>query len=43
MTVGPAGDQLKADFAKIGETMTEEWLAKAGETGKAAIDAYKAQ
>ncbi len=43
MTVGPAGDQLKADFAKIGETMTEEWLAKAGDTGKAAIDAYKAQ
>ena len=43
MTVGPAGDQLKADFAKIGETMTTEWLAKAGDTGKAAVDAYKAQ
>ena len=43
MKVGPAGDQLKADFAKIGETMTTEWLAKAGDTGKAAVDAYKAQ
>ncbi len=42
MTVGEASDTLKADFAKVGETMTEEWLAKAGETGKAAIDAYKA-
>jgi TRAP-type C4-dicarboxylate transport system substrate-binding protein len=42
MTVGPAGDALKADFQKIGETMTSEWLAKAGDTGKAAIDAYKA-
>jgi hypothetical protein len=27
----------------IGETMTGEWLAKAGDAGKAAIDAYKAQ
>ncbi len=43
MTVGPAGDLLKKDFMAIGETMTTEWLAKAGETGKAAIDAYKAQ
>jgi len=42
MTVGPAGDALKSDFQKIGETMTSEWLAKAGDTGKAAIDAYKA-
>jgi hypothetical protein len=41
MTVGPAGDTLKADFQKIGETMTSEWLAKAGDTGKAAVDAYK--
>ncbi len=43
MTVGPAGDQLKADFMAIGETMTGEWLTKAGDAGKAAIDAYKAQ
>lgn len=43
MKVGPAGDELKADFAKIGETMTTEWLAKAGDTGKAAVDAYKAK
>jgi TRAP-type C4-dicarboxylate transport system substrate-binding protein len=43
MTVGPAGDQLKKDFMAIGDTMTTEWLAKAGDTGKAAIEAYRAQ
>ncbi|MGB7205281.1 MAG: TRAP transporter substrate-binding protein [Anderseniella sp.] len=43
MTVGEAGDTLKADFVKVGETMTAEWLAKAGDAGKAAVDAFKAQ
>lgn len=43
MIVGPAGEQLKKDFMIIGETMTTEWLAKAGDTGKAAIEAYKAK
>ena len=42
MEVAPPSEQLRADFMKIGETMTEEWLEKAGEQGKAAIDAYKA-
>ena len=42
MVVGPPGDQLRADFEKIGETMTKEWLKRAGDAGKAVIDAYKA-
>jgi TRAP-type C4-dicarboxylate transport system substrate-binding protein len=42
MTVQPPGEQLEADFQKIGEQMTEEWLAQAGETGKQVLDAYKA-
>ena len=37
-----AGDELRADFMKIGETMSQEWLQRAGESGKAVIDAYKA-
>ena len=41
MVVGPAGDQLRADFMTIGDTMTREWLERAGESGKAVIDAYK--
>jgi TRAP-type C4-dicarboxylate transport system substrate-binding protein len=41
MKVQPPGEQLAADFQKIGEQMTEEWLAEAGETGKEVIDAYK--
>ncbi len=42
MTVGRAGDQLTADLRKVGETMAEEWLSKAGDDGKAIVDAYKA-
>jgi TRAP-type C4-dicarboxylate transport system substrate-binding protein len=33
--------QLKADMAKVGETMLKEWLDKAGPDGKALIDAYR--
>jgi TRAP-type transport system periplasmic protein len=32
---------LKADMAKVGETMTKEWLDKAGPEGKSLVDAYK--
>jgi len=42
MTVGPAGDKLVSDLKKVGETMTSEWLAKAGAEGKAIVDAFKA-
>jgi TRAP-type C4-dicarboxylate transport system substrate-binding protein len=40
MTVEGPSDQLAKDFKEIGDTMTEEWLAKAGDAGKAAVDAY---
>jgi TRAP-type C4-dicarboxylate transport system substrate-binding protein len=43
MTVEPPSDQLEADFKSIGETMTQEWLQKAGDAGKAVIDAYRAE
>ncbi len=42
MKVGPAGEQLTNDLKKIGETMTAEWLEKAGDEGKAIVDAFKA-
>jgi len=41
MKVQKAGDQLKADLKKIGDTMTEEWLKDAGAEGKAIVDKYK--
>jgi TRAP-type C4-dicarboxylate transport system substrate-binding protein len=41
MNVTPPSPQLKADFERIGATMTEEWLKSAGPDGKAIIDAYK--
>lgn len=41
MTVVAPTPQLAADFKKIGETMTAEWLKNAGPDGKAIIDAYR--
>jgi TRAP-type transport system periplasmic protein len=41
MTVSPPSAQLKADFRKIGDTMTAEWLKTAGSDGKAIVDAYR--
>lgn len=41
--VAPPSDSLRAALAKIGETMTAEWLAKTGADGKAIIDAYRKQ
>ena len=41
MNVAAPSAQLKADFQKIGATMTEEWLKTAGADGKAVVDAYK--
>lgn len=43
MVVEGPSDKLKADFQEIGETMTEEWLERAGASGKAVIDAYMAK
>ena len=33
--------QLKADMKKVGDTMLQEWLQKAGPEGQALVDAYK--
>ncbi len=41
MNVALPSAQLKADFQKIGATMTEEWLKSAGADGKAIVDAFK--
>lgn len=41
MNVAPPSAQLKADFKKVGETMTAEWLKTAGADGKAIVDAFK--
>lgn len=41
MTVQPPGDQLMADFRKIGEIMTNEWLERAGASGEALVSVYK--
>ncbi len=41
MTVEGPGDELRADFEEIGETMTEEWLERAGDAGREVIDAYR--
>ena len=43
MTVTNASDTLTGELQAIGATMTEEWLATAGDDGKAIVDAYKAQ
>lgn len=41
MTVQPAGEKLAADFKKIGDTMTAEWLEQAGDRGQTVLDAYR--
>lgn len=41
MTVEPATPALKADLAKIGEVMTADWLAKAGDDGKSIVENLK--
>ncbi len=41
MVVEGPSPALKTDFEKIGATMTEEWLKRTGDTGKAVIDSYK--
>ncbi|KUJ73301.1 C4-dicarboxylate ABC transporter substrate-binding protein [Ruegeria marisrubri] len=43
MTVTRAGDKLVEELKVIGETMTQEWLEKAGDEGRAIVEAYKNQ
>ncbi len=42
MTVEDPSPELAEELAAIGETMVEEWLQRAGEEGKTAIEAYRA-
>lgn len=41
ITVVTPSDELKADFAKIGETITDEWKASAGADGEALLQTYR--
>ena len=41
LKVSEPGEQLAADLAAIGVTMTDEWLANAGDAGKAIVEAYR--
>lgn len=43
MKVSGPSDQLRADLAAFGATMSDEWVKAAGDDGKAIIDAYKAK
>jgi TRAP-type C4-dicarboxylate transport system substrate-binding protein len=41
MSVSTPSDALSARLAEIGETMTNEWLDRAGDEGRAIVDAYR--
>lgn len=41
MTVGKTPPAVEADLAKVGATMADEWLKKAGADGKAVLDAAR--
>jgi TRAP-type C4-dicarboxylate transport system substrate-binding protein len=41
ITIAEPSPQLKDELAAIGKTMADEWLVKAGDPGKAVLDAYK--
>ncbi|TCD14358.1 TRAP transporter substrate-binding protein [Oricola cellulosilytica] len=42
MQVSAPSETLKEQLGAIGQTMTDEWLAEAGDEGKAIVDAYRA-
>jgi TRAP-type transport system periplasmic protein len=41
MTIYPPSAQLKADMKKVGDTMTVDWVKKAGPDGQAVLDAFR--
>ena len=41
MSVQKPGERLAADLAKIGETMSAEWIKATGAEGAAIIKAYR--
>ena len=41
MTIAQPSEALRKELKRIGETMTNEWLASAGPDGKAIVEAYR--
>jgi TRAP-type transport system periplasmic protein len=41
MTIVSPSAQLKADMKKVGDTMLQEWLQKAGPDGQAIVDSFR--
>ena len=41
MSIQPPSPQLAADMRKVGEQMLTDWLAKAGDAGRNAVEAYR--
>jgi hypothetical protein len=41
MKVLPPSEKLASELSKIGETMTSEWVAKAGDAGSEIIKNFK--
>jgi len=41
MTIYPPSAQLKDDMKKVGDTMTVDWVKKAGPDGQAVLDAFR--
>ena len=41
MTIVKPAPQLTADLKKVGDTMLQDWLKKAGPKGQSAVDAYR--
>jgi TRAP-type C4-dicarboxylate transport system substrate-binding protein len=41
MTIVEPSAQLRADLKKVGDTMLQEWLQKAGPEGQALVDAFR--
>jgi TRAP-type C4-dicarboxylate transport system substrate-binding protein len=41
MTIVEPSAQLKGDLKKVGDTMLQEWLQKAGPEGQAVVDAFR--
>jgi TRAP-type C4-dicarboxylate transport system substrate-binding protein len=42
MDVVPPSEALSSELKDVGATMTEEWLAKAGDNGNKLVEAYRA-
>jgi len=41
MTVGKLNAEMQAEFVKAGDAIKAKWLERAGDAGKAVLDAYE--